>query len=112
MRLLAGVCISIFVFMLDALVLDSQAFAQATSDTQTAGPRFRADGPNADVWDHQEGYPSCKGIEYIDQTRCRVGALSRYNAVLRDWARVVERSCDRRDAPCRCGLRDGDRVRA
>src|SRR3954469_3452213 len=26
-------------------------------------------------------YPSCKGIDYVDQTRCRVGALSRYDTL-------------------------------
>jgi CubicO group peptidase (beta-lactamase class C family) len=80
MRRFNGACVAIFVFMLDALVLDShQAFAQATPAAQGAGPRFRADGPNADEFGQKEGYPSCNGIDYVDQTRCRVGALSRYD---------------------------------
>src|SRR5258705_1881552 len=82
MRLLSGVCVATFVFMLDALVLDSeQAFAQAAPASQGAGPRFRADGPNADEFGRKEGYPSCKGIEYVDNTRCRVGAFSRYDTL-------------------------------
>ena len=48
---------------------------------QGAGPRFREDGPNADEFGRKEGYPSCKGIAYIDNTRCRVGALSRYDTL-------------------------------
>jgi CubicO group peptidase (beta-lactamase class C family) len=82
MRRLSGACVAIFVFMLNGLVLDSdQAFAQATPAEQGAGPRFRADGPNADEFGQKEGYPSCKGIDYVDQTRCRVGALSRYDTL-------------------------------
>ena len=82
MRLLCGVCVAAFAFMLDALVLDShRAFAQAAPASQGAGPRFRADGPNADELGQKEGYPSCKGIDYIDQTRCRVGALTRYDTL-------------------------------
>ena len=83
MRLLGGVCVATFVvFMLDALVLDSdRAYAQPTPVSQGAGPHFRADGPNADAFGRQQGYPSCKGIEYVHQTRCRVGALSRYDTL-------------------------------
>jgi CubicO group peptidase (beta-lactamase class C family) len=82
MRLL-GVCVATFVvFMLDALVLNSdRAFAQAAPASQGVGPRFRADGPNADEFGRKEGYPSCKGLAYIDETRCRVGALSRYDTL-------------------------------
>jgi CubicO group peptidase (beta-lactamase class C family) len=76
------VCAAAFSFMLDALVLDSQqAFAQAAPASQGAGPRFRADGPNADEFGRKDGYPSCKGIDYVDQTRCRVGAFSRYDTL-------------------------------
>jgi CubicO group peptidase (beta-lactamase class C family) len=82
MRWLSAACVATLVFMLDALVLDShRAFAQATPASQAAGPRFRADGPNADEFGRNEGYPSCKGLDYVDQTRCRVGALSRYDAL-------------------------------
>ena len=83
MRLLGGVCIATFVvFMLDALVLDSdRAYAQAAPVPQGAGPHFREDGPDADAFGRKEGYPSCKGIEYVRETRCRVGALSRYDTL-------------------------------
>jgi CubicO group peptidase (beta-lactamase class C family) len=82
MRLLGGVCVATFVFMLDALVLDShQAFAQGAAAIQGAGPRFREDGPKADEFGWKEGYPSCEGIAYIDNTRCRVGAFSRYDTL-------------------------------
>jgi CubicO group peptidase (beta-lactamase class C family) len=76
------VCAAAFSLTLDALVLGSQqAFAQAAPASQGAGPRFRADGPNADEFGRKEGYPSCKGIDYVRQTRCRVGALSRYDTL-------------------------------
>jgi CubicO group peptidase (beta-lactamase class C family) len=80
---LLGVCVATFVvFMLGALVLNSdRAFAQAAPASQGVGPRFRADGPNADEFGRKEGYPSCKGLAYIDETRCRVGALSRYDTL-------------------------------
>src|SRR5262245_24718112 len=77
MRLLNGVYAAIFIFILDA----GPAFAQAVAVPQEVGPRFRADGPNADEFGRREGYPSCKGLAYIDETRCRVGALSRYDTL-------------------------------
>jgi hypothetical protein len=68
--------------MLDALVLDlSGGLAQGSTVSQATGPHFRADGPNADEFGRKEGYPSCKGPAYIDETRCRVGALSRYDTL-------------------------------
>jgi CubicO group peptidase (beta-lactamase class C family) len=79
---LTGVCVAALLFMLDAFGLDSgRAFAQATEAPQGAVPRFRADGPNADEFGRKEGYPSCKGIAYVHETRCRVGALSRYDTL-------------------------------
>jgi len=82
MGLLGGVCVAIFVFMLDALFLNPhQAFAQEAAAVQGAGPRFREDGPNADDFGRKDGYPSCKGVAYIDNTRCRVGALSRFDTL-------------------------------
>ena len=68
MRLLSGVCVATSILILDALVLNSvPGFAQTAAGPQDAGPRFRADGPNADVWGQKEGYPSCKGLDYIDR---------------------------------------------
>lgn len=80
--LLCAVCAAAIPFMLHALTLDAhQAFAQAAPASQGAGPRFRADGPNADEFGRKEGYPSCKGIAYVQETRCRVGALSHYDTL-------------------------------
>ena len=77
---LGGVCVAALVFMLDAFGPDSgRAFAEAVAAPQ--GPRFRADGPNADEFGRREGYPSCEGIAYVQQTRCRVGALSRFDTL-------------------------------
>ena len=73
-------CVANFVFFI--LVLHSdRAFAQDAATRQNAGPQFRADGPNADEFGRKEGYPSCRGLEYIDETRCRVGALSHFDAL-------------------------------
>src|SRR5215469_4897772 len=79
---LSAVYVLALAFMLDAFGQDSgRAFAQAAAAPQGAAPQFRADGPNADEFGRKEGYPSCKGLEYIDQTHCRVGALSRYDTL-------------------------------
>ena len=81
-RLLCVACAAAFPFMPNALTQSShRALAQAAPPSQAAGPRFRADGPNADQFGQKEGYPSCKGIDYVDQTRCRVGALSHYDTL-------------------------------
>lgn len=75
-------CAAAFPFMLDAFTLNShRAFAQAAPASLGAGPRFRADGPNADEFGRKEGYPSCKGIAYVHEARCRVGALSHYDTL-------------------------------
>ena len=77
-RLLGVACAAALSFMLDALLLDSHgAFAQGTPASQAAGPRFRPDGPDADAFGQKEAYPSCKGIAYVDDTRCRVGGPRR-----------------------------------
>ena len=81
MRLFGAACAAASPFMLDALVLDSYAFAQTAPAAQGAGPRFRPDGPHADEWGRKDGYPSCKGLAYIDETRCRVGALSHFDTL-------------------------------
>jgi len=81
-KLFRTACAAAFPFMLEGPGLDlQQAFAQTAPTSQGAGPRFRADGPNADEFGRKEGYPSCKGIDYVHQTRCRVGALSRYDTL-------------------------------
>ena len=79
MRLLRGGCVATFVFVLHVLPDSDRAFAQAAPASQGAGPRFRADGPNADAFGWKEGYPSC--ISYVDETRCRVGALGHYDTL-------------------------------
>jgi CubicO group peptidase (beta-lactamase class C family) len=81
-RLLCVACAVAFPFMPDAFTLNShRAFAQAAPASLGAGPRFRADGPNADEFGRKEGYPSCKGIAYVHEARCRVGALSHYDTL-------------------------------
>ena len=81
-RLICATCAVAFPFMLDAPTLNSPgALAQAVPASRASGPRFRADGPNADEFGQKEGYPSCKGFDYADQTRCRVGALSHYDTL-------------------------------
>ena len=85
-RLLAGklaLCLVAFVFMpvVFALPADPAAAQTAAAPTNFSVPRFRADGPNADVFGRSEGYPSCKGLAYIAEPRCRVGALSHFDTL-------------------------------
>lgn len=72
-------CAAISVFTL--VLFSDRTFAQTTTAPEGAGPHFRADGPDADAFGRKEGYPSCKGLEYIDDTRCRVGALSHFDTL-------------------------------
>ena len=46
-----------------------------------AGPRLRPDGPQADAFGQGEGYPSCRGFAYVREQRCRIGALSHFDAL-------------------------------
>jgi CubicO group peptidase (beta-lactamase class C family) len=55
-------------------VVTSQANAQD-------GPRFRADGPDAELYGLSRGYPMCVGLAYIDDKGCRVGAFSNYGTL-------------------------------
>lgn len=66
-----------------ALIL---AFAALPADASelpaaVAGPRFRADGPNAEAYGRSEGYPSCKGLAFVREDRCKVGALSHFDTL-------------------------------
>jgi CubicO group peptidase (beta-lactamase class C family) len=82
MRMPIGVSVATFLALLGALFLGSHdAFAQGVSSVQGAGPRYREDGPNADEFGRKEGYPSCEGIAYVDNMRCRVGAFSHYDTL-------------------------------
>lgn len=51
------------------------------------GPRFRADGPDAEAYGISEGYPACAGLDFVAQPRCRVGAFSAFDTLFP--ARVV-----------------------
>ena len=46
-----------------------------------AGPRFRADGPEADSFGRSEGYPPCTGLAYVREQRCRIGAFSHFDVL-------------------------------
>ena len=46
-----------------------------------AGPRFRADGPEADAYGRNEGYPLCSGLAYLRELGCRVGAFSHFDVL-------------------------------
>ena len=81
-RVLGVLCAATLVIIFDLLPLGANpAAAQTSAATLNAGPHFRDDGPNADEFGRKEGYPSCKGLAYIQETRCRVGALSHYDAL-------------------------------
>ena len=55
------------------------AAAQASVVHSEIGPRYRADGKDADAYGRNEGYPACTGIAYVREDRCRVGALSHFD---------------------------------
>src|SRR5262249_32442003 len=61
----------VLVVLYAGAVVASQANAQD-------GPRFRADGPDAELYGLTRGYPMCVGLAYIDDKGCRVGAFSTY----------------------------------
>src|SRR5215471_17908321 len=63
------------------------AAAQASVVPSEAGPRYRADGKDADAYGRSEGYPACTGRAYVREDRCRVGALSHFDTVFP--ARVI-----------------------
>jgi CubicO group peptidase (beta-lactamase class C family) len=83
LRTIAVICALTFAVTVDPLVFGPcPAVAQmAATPPSAGGPRFRADGPNADTFGRNEGYPSCKGLAYVGEARCRVGALSHYDTL-------------------------------
>ena len=65
-----------------ALSLPPQpAATQAFVVPSEAGPRYRADGRDADAYGRNEGYPACTGLAYVREDRCRVGALSHFDTL-------------------------------
>jgi CubicO group peptidase (beta-lactamase class C family) len=69
----------------------------AQSPASGAGPRFRADGRDADGFGKGQGYPPCKGAAYFTEQRCRVGAFSNFDTLFP--ARTIAAS----KAPARLG---------
>ena len=57
------------------------AAAQASVAPSDPGPRFRADGHQAEAYGMNEGYPTCKGLAFIREERCRVGAFSHFDTL-------------------------------
>jgi CubicO group peptidase (beta-lactamase class C family) len=53
----------------------------AVVSSSDAGPRFRADGRDADAYGRNEGYPSCSGLAYVRDLHCRVGAFSNFDTL-------------------------------
>jgi CubicO group peptidase (beta-lactamase class C family) len=67
------------IVVIAALVVSvTPATAQVANE---AGPRFRPDGPLADLYGKQEGYPACVRLTYIRDLRCRVGAFSHFDTL-------------------------------
>jgi CubicO group peptidase (beta-lactamase class C family) len=73
-----------------ALVIVGTAFSLSLAPTEAqtltatgsdAGPHFRADGPKADAFGRNEGYPFCAGQAYVHELRCRVGAFSQFDTL-------------------------------
>ena len=61
--------------------------AQASVAPSEVGPRYRTDGKDADAYGRNEGYPTCTGMAYAREDRCRVGALSHFDKLFP--ARVI-----------------------
>lgn len=57
------------------------ALVRVAGAQEPAGPVFRADGPSADTYGMNEGYPVCSGLAYIRNLKCRVGAFSHYDTL-------------------------------
>jgi CubicO group peptidase (beta-lactamase class C family) len=64
------------------------ALALAGAAAPSAAQRFRADGPDADAYGRRQGYPACTGLTYLNEQRCRVGALSGFDTLFA--SRVVQ----------------------
>jgi CubicO group peptidase (beta-lactamase class C family) len=57
------------------------AAAQTKSIPGAPGPHFRPDGPDAQAYGLGEGYPRCKGLAFVSDNRCCVGAFSHFDAL-------------------------------
>jgi CubicO group peptidase (beta-lactamase class C family) len=76
------------VFVAAALSFAPQpAAAPASAGPSEAGPRYRADGKDADAYGKSEGYPACTGMAYVRESRCLVWALSHFDTLFP--ARVI-----------------------
>lgn len=62
------------------------ALAAALCDA--SAQRFRGDGPDSQLFGQGQGYPACTALTYLNEPRCRVGALSQFDTLFR--SRVVE----------------------
>ena len=59
------------------IVLAVLAGAAAVAHAQ----QFRADGADANAYGRRENYPTCSALTYINDARCRVGALSHFDTL-------------------------------
>jgi CubicO group peptidase (beta-lactamase class C family) len=82
----SGVALARAAVLAIVLAALSSAFWPAAAQTATGlggdgGPRFRADGPEADAFGRGEGYPPCQGLAYAREQRCRIGAFSHFDVL-------------------------------
>jgi CubicO group peptidase (beta-lactamase class C family) len=63
-----------------ALAVLAMGTAMAQASAQDS-PRYRTDGPDAQDYGLGRGYPMCKGLAYIDDKGCRVGAFSNFGTL-------------------------------
>jgi len=64
-----------------ALAALAAGLALAVQANAEDGPRYRADGPDAEIYGAGRGYPMCSGLAYIADKGCRVGAFSHYGTL-------------------------------
>ncbi len=72
-----------------AIVLGALSSAVSAGD---AGPRFRADGIDADAYGRGAGYPTCTGLSYMRDLGCRVGAFSNFDTLFPSRAIAASKS--------------------
>ena len=85
-RIAVSSALALALGMLAAMLALAPAQGQTPAQDQS-GPRFRADGPDADAYGRAENYPTCTGLTYLRELRCQVGAFSHFDEIFP--ARIV-----------------------
>jgi CubicO group peptidase (beta-lactamase class C family) len=85
------VAFAIIMSMLSSAPVPTAAQTSVVPASDT-GPRFRADGLDADAYGRKDGYPFCTGLTYIRDLGCRVGAFSNFDKLFPSRAIAASKS--------------------